>query len=70
MNHPSRGVVIGGEVENGQTIHIGYAKGADPEAPADGEAPEAEAAAEELIAEEGLTFGIEVPDDAESASAE
>lgn len=70
VESPLAGIIIGGEAETGQTIHIGYAKGTDPEAPTDSEAPEGKAASEELIAEEGLTFGIEIPDDDESASAE
>ena len=70
VESPLAGIIIGGEAETGQTIHIGYAEGIDPEAPTDAEAPEGEAAAEGLIAEEGLTFGIEIPDDAEDASAE
>jgi ATP-dependent Clp protease ATP-binding subunit ClpB len=77
VESPLAGIIIGAEAEADQTIHIGYAKGAEAEPPAEGEtSSDAEASvdgevapSEDAILEEGLTFGIEVPDDAESASA-
>jgi hypothetical protein len=65
VESPLAAMIIAGEVEPGQMIHIGYAKEEiQPEAPAEGEAPP-----EEMEIHESLTFGVVVPESETPVSA-